>query len=537
MPPQEEVQLTRQVQDELAKIGKSEGDKIGDFTYTPGGSLVRYAKAPAASTGTPPVGGTPPAGTPAGTGGTTPPTGGATPPPVTRYTGTPKKDPMAEAYGAGGIFGDRSLPTADEEAKIRETERMHVQAQIDAINESAMVELANINARATQADGRTRARLNATGQIGGGNEGRAFADTAEPFNRERAAAEALKSERIAGILSGVESRSKDLIQKEKTSAKENSEKYLTYLQGVSEQARKDMTALATTGADLSPDKKQALLDQTGYDEETFDTLYNSVKIANSQGEYLNKDKPQIVGDKAIFFKQVKNADGSMSIVTEELALPPEAAEKKVQGTVNTAEGVMLLYEDGTYQKIGDVYQAPLRTSPTELAKNKKEADAEASAKESAKKDAETISSLATELLTLEGKGGAVGAGFQKFLRGIPFVPGEGPAEGTKAAGYVAKYNQLKDMLALPNLSKLKGAMSDKDIAFLRNIGTSLNTSTSEDQFDKELNKIISHQFEVIEGGGDTPGGGGMVRMTGPQGEFEVPQDQIATFKQNGYVEL
>ena len=98
--------------------------------------------------------------------------------------------------------------------------------------------------------------------------------------------------------------------------------------------------------------------------------------------------------------------------------------------------------------------------------------------------------LANELKTLSGKKGAVGAGIGKFF-GV-----ETGFSGTDRANYEAKFNQLKDTLASANLDKLKGAMSDKDIQFLRNIGTALNLSMSEEAFDTELDKIANVMANV-----------------------------------------
>ena len=52
-----------------------------------------------------------------------------------------------------------------------------------------------------------------------------------------------------------------------------------------------------------------------------------------------------------------------------------------------------------------------------------------------------------------------------------------------------KVQALKDLLAMANLDKIKGAMSDKDIEFLRNTATYLSTDLSESEFEKTLNEI------------------------------------------------
>lgn len=52
-----------------------------------------------------------------------------------------------------------------------------------------------------------------------------------------------------------------------------------------------------------------------------------------------------------------------------------------------------------------------------------------------------------------------------------------------------KVNALKDLLAMANLDKIKWAMSDKDIEFLRNTATYLSTDLSEIEFEKTLKQI------------------------------------------------
>lgn len=61
--------------------------------------------------------------------------------------------------------------------------------------------------------------------------------------------------------------------------------------------------------------------------------------------------------------------------------------------------------------------------------------------------------------------------------------------GTEGRTYVTKIEQLSNMMALPNLDKLKGAMSDKDVAFLKNISANLNRDQKESDFLKELGRL------------------------------------------------
>ena len=61
--------------------------------------------------------------------------------------------------------------------------------------------------------------------------------------------------------------------------------------------------------------------------------------------------------------------------------------------------------------------------------------------------------------------------------------------GTKRKDFEALFSNLKDSLAMTNLDKLKGAMSDKDIEFLRNTAAAISLDNSEDFFMEQLKEL------------------------------------------------
>lgn len=63
--------------------------------------------------------------------------------------------------------------------------------------------------------------------------------------------------------------------------------------------------------------------------------------------------------------------------------------------------------------------------------------------------------------------------------------------GTEERDYETKIEQLTNMLALPNLGQLKGAMSDKDIIFIKSVSTNLDRSQSEKSFKRELDRLAN----------------------------------------------
>lgn len=75
-------------------------------------------------------------------------------------------------------------------------------------------------------------------------------------------------------------------------------------------------------------------------------------------------------------------------------------------------------------------------------------------------------------------------------RAYGFGMTEDPIPGTKAANAKALFDTLKSVMTLENLGMLKGAMSDKDLMFLKSAGSSLETSMDDPSFLGELDNII-----------------------------------------------
>lgn len=235
--------------------------------------------------------------------------------------------------------------------------------------------------------------------------------------------------------------------------------------------------------------------------EKYDLTPAQTKLLNAQNAAIKKQEQEMADKKA------NDKAISDMIINASSANAPRDLVSKAQAAKTPSEAAMIL---GQYA--GDYYKTELLKNQiaTEKAQRAKYyADIENSKKELAVKlgitpvaasgkieASQSTYNLANELLTLAGKGGAVGAGIGKALGAV--LPGyDGTAfAGTDRANYEAKVAQLKDTLASANLDKLKGAMSDKDIEFLRNIGTALNPSMSETAFDAELEKIKNTMLKV-----------------------------------------
>lgn len=123
----------------------------------------------------------------------------------------------------------------------------------------------------------------------------------------------------------------------------------------------------------------------------------------------------------------------------------------------------------------------------------------ASGGDTSQAQAELINQTVDAINTLEktpGKSAAVGSNVPS-----PWSVITDPADsfgfkgfpGSKSAGYLAQLNQVKSLIALPNLKLLKGVgrITDKEFAVLQSAETTLNKDLPESVFDAELAKVKS----------------------------------------------
>lgn len=242
----------------------------------------------------------------------------SSPPSVSRYT-----DAAARAFAPGGAQD----VTPVDEGGIRMAARAGVQGLIDEINKTSAEEL-------TAASGRARALNASTGELGNPSGNAKISAAEKSVNDARDA-------KIAQILSNVDIRADSLVSSAKASARQNSADYQSYLKNQSDAAHTDLMTLAGAGVELSPDQKQKLMQQTGYDAKTFDSLYSSALLAGKSKNFINMDKPIMSADgkTATFLEQVKDPKtGAVSFATHNVALPGGVDPKNID-IVSRADGL------------------------------------------------------------------------------------------------------------------------------------------------------------------------------------------------------
>jgi len=97
-----------------------------------------------------------------------------------------------------------------------------------------------------------------------------------------------------------------------------------------------------------------------------------------------------------------------------------------------------------------------------------------------------------DLLTHDGFEGAVGFSVTKVpFFGVGITPGD-------TNNWLLKFSNFKSKQILPLLSTLKGAMSDKDLAFLESAATELFHSQTEEGFIETANKLETELIRILQ---------------------------------------
>lgn len=447
--------------------------------------------------------------------------------PVRRYTETPYEEAM----------GDAPTEFTEKDAdKIRRTRYKQAQGQIDSVNEVFDQRLATVKADNLQNTGRTRA-VSARGGLTGSGRGEGMRAKTEEYNRGNIAdVEAQRMEKVNSIFADIDARVDREVEARRLEVAGQREAYGTFLKEQTESARQQMSDLASLGVtldELAPEDKEDFLKYTGMDELTFKTAWNKMLPKEAQIDYKYE-----VTDRGILAYGINPKTGALE--TQTYAMPSELAPgeelKEFDGVLyavsKDANGRVVMrpisggggggggnggYVEGANPEVDAWVQqiasgaAKIGDVPAKL----KGAVVQGLAETATGGDTEKIDgmldvrTLAEELKTMEGKGGAIGFGIKKTIASkLPGID-EDAIAGTDRATYEAKAKQLIDSLAATNLDKLKGAMSDKDIEFLRNIGSSLKFDMTEKAWDAELEKIINKLDERIatvrakSGSGDT----------------------------------
>jgi len=405
------------------------------------------------------------------------------------------------------------LQAVDENA-IREETRKRMQTQVDAINASFASMISQENVAGDDRMGQTRA-VNARSGLMGSDFGAATTEKTRQFNTSQVQAiEAQKNAQVQAILQNIEDRAGAEIARKKEESLGQYNREMEDYQAEQEKARGDLQMLAKSGVpleSLNPQQKSALLSQAGYDDEAFGELvYNAMKPKAQQIDY----KFEKLADGQGLFYGIDPTTGELITKNIKVDLPPDwNMQIAPDGTVigydkNTGEARVMsgkgefadpyeqAYKEAQIQKLlSDIAQGdgdgmlsveeanklgvPYGTTKAGAAGVIPGSQEKIAQAESGLTTMQKALSLINELKTHKGLDGATGViGSRINIFG-------------NSRDFVAKFDQLKALLSLDSISKLKGtgAISDAEQQLLANSATALRRDGDKNKLLSELDNL------------------------------------------------
>jgi len=200
--------------------------------------------------------------------------------------------------GAGTDFDPMSyyktqaqIPMKTEE-QILEEERKKIQGQIDLINTNLEREMGRIGEKEISYLGQQRG-VSARQGLGGSGMGYAQKSkiTSAMADERRLADEEARA-KISMAMSNADDRALQRFQSERTAKQQDMASYVAMLGKQKEEARADMSAIsqASTRESLGSDFYSKLVEQSGYDKNTFDLVWDANYAKANQAKEIMKEK-------------------------------------------------------------------------------------------------------------------------------------------------------------------------------------------------------------------------------------------------------
>lgn len=445
--------------------------------------------------------------TPTNTGnvpGTTPtasPIAGST---VRRYTGTGANT----GYDAAAADYYNGLDTtAPDRQKIYNEQLSQMQAQIDAINNVYTGLIAKENVAGQGRNGQTRA-VNSRSGILGDDFGNANKAATEDYNAAKVEdLNRKKSLEIQSILTQVQQRADAQFEKANELSLANKEKKLAYHQELQKESRQNLADLAKTGVtldQLSQDEYNQLVDQTGYDDLEFESIFNAAKTAREKVDY----KYTNIGNGKVLRTGVDGEGKALEEKIFDYGLPPDYDLKETKdGSIylfDKTTGQMVKKKAGSTPGDGDTgtiddpvvkaWANNIKNGTSTMAnvpanlKNSVAKALDAGGTGTSSKNSELKSQAytsGTELLSKLQAGkdnyavGGIGAIF-------PALP------GTKKSDFRSQFDNFTSLLQLDAAKYLKGqgAISEGERAILQGASGNLKLTQSKKEFERNLKNIL-----------------------------------------------
>lgn len=416
-------------------------------------------------------GGTPPAAP-----GGTPATPGSTPSPYyPRYSPTPAEAATPESY----LNTDFKPPESEDDIRARKITA--AQSSIDALNKKYDAERADQQVVNEGRDRSTASVSTLTGLAGSSEANVQQGKTTDLNNKDLQRIEAERGNAIVGILSDITKSATEEARQQKLDARASAESIVARKEKLRTEAGTQVANLAKTGVTASGLKTT---DPTSY-QHLVDTLGGEAQV---QAMFTLNRPMETILDKRIengkYIIAYQNPlDGKTRLESIDLGIPPGYSK-----TVDAGDRILAVPDnwDGDPNKLITINKG---LTPSEKAKAKTDdAGSPATPGTPAHERLTSALELAKTLRDAKavGKSAAVGFAWQKLVPGA-----EGAGLQPNRAAFDAKLNTLRAMLTLDNLKLLKGAMSDKDMIFLKDVAAPLEPNMSEIEFNSVLDKVIT----------------------------------------------
>jgi len=333
--------------------GIKEGDIVelatGKYRYTPEGTFILENQTPSpAPTPTP---------TPTETGRLVryPTEGYVAPAPATTEI-----DKARQALY--GTEEERKLLTEGDKSKVRTDVREQFQAYLDAVNKQYNRLIQEEKQRGVSRLGRARAAASAGGTLGGSFGEAALSET-ERYNLElEGGLEQQRALKLEEVYAKIDDRALKEIESRQAERRGKAEAYLNYLKDVKTESESDIKELASSGVkigNISEDRYQQLLKQSGKDPLQFESFYYSNLPANLKPTTQDITTKLPNGNAGMIRIEVDPQTGKSNTRSFDFGIKHEELFGKYPGGTKEVNGILYgIRSDGTL--------TPLTKKTTEL---------------------------------------------------------------------------------------------------------------------------------------------------------------------------
>ncbi len=477
---------------------------------------------------------------------------------VSRYT-----NPYDEA--AASYYDNLKTSFTETDASaLREAKRKAMQSQIDQVTKEAATKREDQVLENAQNSGRIRALQSNAGTIG---SGRGLTDTTEgeKYNQKQLQRiEDEKTAKINAILTDIEDKASQEIEAQRLEAKGNNEAKLNFMKTAVDDAKKnvaDLAALGVTQDQLDPKDIEDLLRHTGYDKLTLDALWNAKLPDSMKTQYQTVQSPGENGTTLVTRVGYNPRTKKTEKETYTLDVPYDSIATK---ELKEIDGVLYSVDPktGTAKALTQPSESKMLENENKRLQNQKltkELDAfdtsdipeKVLTKVQASPEYKTINGVLPAIQAIKDYRDAV----EKYGTSEIW---SGTGKGTKNATYgnaIAAWKTLAGLGALSGadfglaenvIPKGGGAGFKRNSVQITQLDTALNNAVQQaETLTTRLKKVYPQAGSLLDSqladikttGGTTaaPAKGATTVMTSPDGtQYDVPNENVEVFKQNGY---